>query len=294
METTLTINSHHVPVKNLDKVFWPEDGFTKGDIMRYYAEIWPVLAPHLTNRPVSLVRYPEGITGNFFYQKDVPKPPKWLTTCPISSGDRIIRYAVFNNLESLIWSINLGCIEVHPWLSRLENLTCPTYIIIDLDPMEPAVFSDAATIALRFRLLLKELRLQSFPKISGATGIHIYIPIAPRYTFHQTSTFVKKLGDIIIQNDPKLATNERKITDRGGKVYIDHLQNLEGKTIASVYSIRPFPKAPVSMPVSWEELPDCHPSMFTIVTAPERIRRTGDLFKPLLTLEQTLPEEFLS
>ncbi|HOP73553.1 MAG TPA: non-homologous end-joining DNA ligase [Bacillota bacterium] len=294
METTLTINSHHVPVKNLDKVFWPEDGFTKGDIMRYYADIWPVLAPHLTNRPVSLVRYPEGITGNFFYQKDVPKPPKWLTTCPIPSDDRIIRYAVLNNLESLIWSINLGCIEVHPWLSRLENLTCPTYIIIDLDPMEPAVFSDAATIALRFRLLLKELRLQSFPKTSGATGIHIYIPIAPRYTFRQTSTFVKKLGDIIIQNDPKLATNERKITDRGGKVYIDHLQNLEGKTIASVYSIRPFPKAPVSMPVSWEELPDCHPSMFTIVTAPERIRRTGDLFKPLLTLEQTLPEEFLS
>ncbi len=294
MDTTLTINEHRIPVKNLDKVFWPEDGFTKGDVMRYYAEIWPVLGPHLANRPVSLVRYPEGITGDFFYQKDVPKPPEWLTTCPIPSDGRVIRYAVLNNPESLIWSVNLGCIELHPWLSRLDNLHRPTYIIIDLDPMEPAVFSDAVTVALRFRLLLKELGLQAFPKTSGATGVHIYIPIAPRYTFRQTGTFVKKLGEVIIQHDPQLATNERKVSERDGKVYIDHLQNLEGKTIASVYSIRPFPKAPVSIPVTWEELPDCHPSMFTIVTAPERIQRIGDLFKPLLTLEQTLPEEFLS
>jgi DNA polymerase LigD, polymerase domain len=277
-------------LKNLDKVFWPDDGYKKGDIMRYYSEIWPYIRPHLFNRPVSLVRYPEGISGNFFYQKDVPEPPSWVETVIVKSEERLINYAMINRLETLIWSVNLGCIEVHPWLSTITSIDHPTYIIFDLDPMEPAVFSDAVKIALSIRTILRELNLQSFPKISGATGIHIYLPIHTGYAYKQTSNFVKQMGILIINALPALATNERQVAKRAGKVYIDHLQNLKGKTIASVYSIRPFPGAPVSTPVSWDELPDCHPSMFTIQTVPKRLQKVGDIFQPLLSLKQKLPE----
>lgn len=293
MQNTIIINQQKIPVKNLEKVFWPDDGFKKGDIMQYYAEMWPFIAPHLLNRPVSLVRYPEGINGNFFYQKDIPNPPPWVQTVPIQSDNRVIQYGLINNLETLIWSVNLGCIEVHPWLSTIEDLKTPSYVIFDLDPMEPAVFSDAVRIASFIKIILKELSLQSFPKISGATGIHIYLPIMKKYSFKQTSLFVKNIGEIIIKSFPTLATNERKIAKRAGKVYIDHLQNLAGKTIASVYSIRPFRGAPVSIPVTWDEMPDIHPSMFTILTAPSRVKKKGDLFKPLLYLNQELPTDIL-
>lgn len=293
MQANITVNNSKIPVKNLDKIFWPEEGYTKADIIKYYAQIWPLLAPHLQDRPVSLVRYPEGINGSFFYQKDVPNPPPWVSTIPLQSEDRVVNYAMINNLETLIWSINLGCIEVHPWLSTRQALDYPTYVIFDLDPMEPAIFSDAVKIAHFIHLLLKELSLQAFPKISGATGIHIYLPINPNYSYKETSAFVKRVGEMIIKSFPSLATNERKVVNRAGKVYIDHLQNLKGKTIASVYSIRPFPKAPVSIPVSWDELPDCHPSMFNVQTAPERLRKKGDLFQPLLNLFQTLPDSLM-
>ena len=289
VETTLNINSHRIPVKNLDKIYWPADGYTKGDVMHYYAQVWPWLAPHLQNRPVSLVRYPDGITGKFFYQKDIPEPPPWVESLPIQSSHRVVNYVMINNLETLLWSVNLGCIEVHPWLSTIERLDYPSYLIFDLDPMEPAGFSEAVTVAECIHVLLNQLGLQAFPKISGATGIHIYLPIKPIYTYGQTSGFVKNIGDIIIKTFPGLATNERKIANRGGKVYIDHLQNAEGKTIASVYSIRPFPAAPVSLPVTWEELPDCHPALFTIKTAFTRLQKVGDLFQPLLSLKQELP-----
>ncbi len=147
METTIQINNYQIPVKNLDKEFWPVEKYTKPDIMKYYAQVWPYLAPHLANRPVSLVRYPEGIAGSHFYQKNISEPPLWVQTCLIASDEREINYAVINNLETLIWSVNLGCIEVHPWLSRIEALDYPTYVIFDLDPMAPATLSDAVKIA---------------------------------------------------------------------------------------------------------------------------------------------------
>lgn len=291
MKQTVMIHQNRIPVTNLDKLFWIAEGITKADIMKYYVLVWPYLEPHLKDRPVSLVRYPEGVSGKFFYQKDVPDPPLWVTTLPLKAGDRIIQYCLINNLETLIWSVNLGCIEVHPWLSKLPKLENPTYIIIDLDPMAPADFNDTVRVALLFKALLDELKLRAFPKVSGATGIHIYLPLRPVYSYSQTSTFVKHLGELIIRACPDLATNERKVASRAGKVYIDHLQNLKGKTIAAVYSLRPFQGAPVAMPVEWEELPDSHPAMFTIKTAPARLNHKGDLFRPLLTLMQELPEE---
>jgi bifunctional non-homologous end joining protein LigD len=288
--TTIAINNYKIPVKNLDKIFWPVEGYTKADIMKYYAAVWPYLGPHLANRPVSLVRYPEGITGEHFYQKDVPEPPPWTESALIESDERFINYILINNLETLIWSVNLGCIEIHPWLSTAQALDFPSYVIFDLDPMAPATFHNAVKIAQLVKVVLTELKLQAFPKISGATGIHIYLPLNPRYTYKQTSQFVKNIAGMIIKAYPQLATNERKVSERGGKVYIDHLQNLKGKTIASVYSLRPFPQAPVSVPVRWEELPDCHPAMFTIQTALARIQQKGDLFKPLFEIRQELPE----
>lgn len=293
MEQTVMIHQNRIPVTNLDKLFWTAEGITKADIMKYYAAVWPFLEPHLKDRPVSLVRYPEGVSGKFFYQKDVPDPPDWVATLPLASEDRVINYCLINNLETLIWSVNLGCIEVHPWLSQLPELENPTYVIIDLDPMAPADFNDTVRVAQLFKALLDELKLRTFPKISGATGIHIYLPLRPIYSFRQTSIFVKHLGELIIHTYPDLATNERKVAARAGKVYIDHLQNLKGKTIASVYSLRPFRGAPVAMPVEWKELPDSHPAMFTIETAMKRLNHKGDLFRPLLTLMQELPEEML-
>ncbi|MGE5557198.1 MAG: non-homologous end-joining DNA ligase [Bacillota bacterium] len=286
----LSIDGHQIPVKNLDKIFWPGEGITKGDVMRFYAQIWPALAPHLLDRPLSLVRYPEGIKGNYFYQKNCPDAPVWVETVPIKSGERVLRYSVANNLAALIWGVNLGCIEIHPWLSKKENLGNPTYVIFDLDPMPPAQFPQAVQIALAVKKLLDQLNLQAFPKTSGATGIHIYLPVKPVYAYEKTSSFVRKIGRIIINVYPDLATDERIVKKRAGKVYIDHLQNLKGKTIASVYSIRPFPGAPVSTPVSWDELPLAKPADFTRDIVLNRIRARGDLFRPLLELAQILPE----
>ncbi len=289
----LQINGHLIPVKNLDKIFWPREGLTKGDVMEYYISIWSYLAPHLKDRPLSLVRYPEGIDGSFFYQKNFPDPPPWVETLPLASEDRIINYVMANNLETLVWAVNLGCIEVHPWLSTRWHLENPTYIIFDLDPMEPATFRDAVEVAFALKTLTDHLQLQTFPKLSGATGLHLYLPLRPVYSYQETSTFVKRLGEAVIRVLPRLATNERKVSDRTGKVYIDHLQNLKGKTIASVYSLRPFPGAPVSMPVSWAELPHVEPHSFTIHTARARLDAVGDLFAPLLTLQQELPAELI-
>lgn len=297
MPATLTqqiqINGHLIPVKNLDKIFWPREGLTKGDVMEYYISIWPYLAPHLKDRPLSLVRYPEGIDGPYFYQKNFPDPPPWVETLPLASEDRIINYVMANNMETLVWAVNLGCIEVHPWLSTSRHLETPTYIIFDLDPMEPATFRDAVEVAFALKTLTDHLQLQTFPKLSGATGLHLYLPLRPVYSYQETSTFVKRLGEAVIRVLPHLATNERKVSDRAGKVYIDHLQNLKGKTIASVYSLRPFPGAPVSMPVSWAELPHVEPHSFTIYTARARLDAAGDLFAPLLALQQELPAELL-
>lgn len=293
-QETLLVDGYQVPVTNLDKIFWPEERITKGDIMEYYIKIWPFLAPHLKGRPLSLVRYPEGIDGQFFYQKNFPNAPPWVETIPIPSEERVVNYVVANNLATLIWTVNLGCIEVHPWLSRKENLDRPTYIIIDLDPMPPAAFPETIEVAQAFKTLLDHLGIVGRPKISGATGLHIYLPITPVYSFHQTSTFVKRLGEAIIRVLPHLATNERRVKERAGKVYLDHLQNLRGKTIASVYSLRPFPGAPVSIPITWEELPYAHPRSFNLRTAPDRLSSRGDLFSPLLATEQSLPLELLS
>lgn len=289
----LRIGAYDVPVSNLDKPLWPGEGITKGDLLEYYINVWPWLGPHLLGRPVSLVRYPHGVSGECFYHKDFPDAPAWVERTAIRSEGRVVTYCMANNLATIVWSVNLGCVEVHPWLSRVGCLDRPTYVIFDLDPMAPAGFAEAVEVAQAISILTQRLALVTFPKVSGATGVHIYLPIKPRYTFEQTSTFVRRLGEIVVLAMPSLATAERAVKRREGKVYIDHLQNLRGKTIASAYSVRPFPGAPVSVPCTWDELPQLRPDSFTVRTAPARFGQVGDLFQGLLGLEQDLPEDLL-
>jgi len=290
---TVTVDRQELTVTNLDKVFWPEEGYTKADIMNYYVRVWPLLAPHLRDRPLSLARYPDGITGEYFYQKDCPETPDFVETVEIPSADRVIRYSMANNLPTVIWAVNLGAIEFHPWLSTRYDLERPTYAVFDLDPMPPATYADAVRVAQAIKTLTDRLGLALYPKLSGATGLHLYLPIAPRYTFRQTATFVKRLGEAVIAAMPELATNVRRVSERAGKVYLDHLQNLRGKTIASVYSLRPLPGAPVSLPVTWEELPTTNPPDFLLPKALARLEKVGDLFADLLHLRQELPPELL-
>src|SRR5690554_2999203 len=179
--------------------------------MEYYIKISPLLAPHVHDRPLSLVRYPDGIHNDFFYQKNFPNPPPWVETFAVTSEKRTVHYVMANNLETLIWSVNLGCIEIHPQLSTRHHPHHPTYLIFDLDPMPPATLEEAKQVALALKELSDRLGLQVFPKLSGATKLHLYLPLAPIYTFKQTATFVQRLGEAVIRVFPDLATNERSV-----------------------------------------------------------------------------------
>lgn len=284
------VDGRPIQLTNLEKPLWPMDGYTKADLIRYHAAVAPILLPHLAGRPLTLTRYPDGIDGESFYQKDSPGyTPEWIRTFPVFSKDsnRIIRYIVAEEPATLTWLANQACIEIHPWMSKTNAPEHPDVAIIDLDPTAPAGFEEARWMAFQTRRVLDEMGLTGFPKLSGATGIHIYIPVMPRYTYAITSGLVGVIGSVLSQRFPHQATNERLVRNRKG-VYIDHLQNLPGKTIVAPYSPRPLPGAPVSTPVTWAELERVRPEAFTLATVPTRIDRVGDLFAPVLTEKQSL------
>jgi bifunctional non-homologous end joining protein LigD len=280
-----------VRLSNPDKVFFPDDGYTKGDLVQYYSAIAPLLLPHLAGRALSMSRYPDGITGNTFYEKQCPShAPEWIVRAPIHSSHRgePIEFCTAPDLESLMWVANLGCIEMHPWLSRVERADQPDFAIFDLDPQEGATWDQVGYVAGLVNVLLERLGLAGYPKTSGASGIHIYVPIEPRYPYARVRRFVETLGRMIAAADPDAATMEWDIPKRGPRVFIDHNQNVGGKTIASVYSVRPEAGAPVSTPILWREIGSVAPADFTIATIWERVRQYGDLFGPVLTGGQAL------
>ncbi|MGI6038350.1 MAG: non-homologous end-joining DNA ligase [Limnochordia bacterium] len=270
--TTLTtsiveIDGRRISLSNLDKPLWPQAKITKGDLIHYFYQMAQHLLPHLRDRPLTVTRYPNGIEGDFFYQKQCPAyAPQWIATYTVSSPERNIDYIVANDRATLVWLANQACIELHPWLSRKDNLTFPDRIIIDLDPDPPAGFAHAVQVAKILQGLLETMGLRSFPKTSGATGIHIYIPIEAKYSYRVTSQFVGFLGELLARHQPQLVTNARLIKNRRGRVYVDHLQNLAGKTIVAPYSPRPTPQGTVSAPFPWSELEHIHPEDFTIGT----------------------------
>jgi len=275
---------------SLDKVLWPDDGITKGDLIDYHIKMARVLLPHLKGRPVVFTRYPHGITGKSFYQKNTPAyAPEWLKTFDIPSSERTISYAALEDTESLVWAANQLCIEMHPWLSRADQKDHPDFAVFDFDPMEETDFEDARQLAVALKHLLDMEGIRGFPKTSGATGLQVYVPIKPKYTYDEVRKFVGFFCGVLEKTFPDISTTERLIENRKGRLYLDYLQNARGKTIIAPYCPRPKKGAPVSCPVTWGELEEgACPEDFNIRNMPERIKKMGDLFEPVLSLGQSI------
>ncbi len=288
---------------NLDKVFWPDHGLTKGDLVRYYDRVAGHLIPYLHERPAHLLRYPDGIGGKAFYQKDLPEhTPDWIETEAIPSGPRreTIRYLVVNDAAALLFAANLGSIDIHPWLSLRTRRDRPDWAVFDLDP-GGAPFSEVIRLARAFGKVLRGIGLRPYLKTSGATGLHIYVPIEPIYPYEIVRQFAEAVSTHIAGEHRDIATVERTTSRRRGRVYLDFLQNRRGQTVVPPYAARPVPAASVSAPLDWDELDgDLRPEQFTIRNLPERLDRIGDLFagtlhdrQPLLPAIRKFQERYL-
>ena len=280
-----------IPFTNLDKVLWPEDGLTKGDLIRYYEQVADVLLPYLYERPCHMLRYPDGIHGKAFYQKDAPSHlPDWVETEAIRSESKgaAIRYIIVNDRDTLLVMANLASIDLHPWLSKRRTPDEPDWAVFDLDP-DGSPFADVVKIARTLGKVLRGIGLRPYVKTSGATGIHIYVPVRPGYTYDQTRQFTEAVAILVAKEHEDIATVERVVSRRRGKVYIDFLQNRKGQTIVPPYAVRPRPKAPVSTPLDWDELElDLDPTAFNLRTILPRIEKRGDLFEGTLRDRQDL------
>jgi len=292
---TLKLNHHTIRFAHPGKIFWPKEGITKGQLLEYYRDIAPTILPYLKDRPESLNRFPGGITGESFYQKNIgPQVPSWLKTTTIHSDstEADIRYLLAQDEATLAYMINLGCIELNPWSSRVKHLDRPDWCIIDLDP-EAVSFEAVIATAQAVHAVLDELKIPSYPKTSGATGLHIYIPLGAQYSYDQAKLFAELIVRLTHSRLPKITSIERSPKKRQGKVYLDYLQNRHGQTLAAPYSVRPRPDATVSTPLHWDEVTDgLSPAQFTIHNTHDRLAQHGDLWQPVLgpgiDLEQVL------
>jgi bifunctional non-homologous end joining protein LigD len=297
-QAEVTINGRTVKLTNLGKPFWPELGITKGDLLRYYAEVAPVLLPHLNDRAMVMKRYPNGAHGEFFFQKRAPVPrPDWIEICSIEhSSQSIIDFPIVRDLASLLWIVNLGCIDLNQWYARCDDVDRPDYLHFDLDPVEGAHFGRVREVALLVHEALDALNIPNLAKTTGSRGIHVYVPIVRGPTQKQVWTFAKEFAQSMARLHPNLITAEYRIAKRPkGHVLVDYNQNAWGRTLASVYSVRPKPRAPVSTPVTWDEIADgIEIEDFRLDNVPGRFRKLGDLWKPLLQQRGRLKlEKFL-
>jgi bifunctional non-homologous end joining protein LigD len=283
------VTANEVKLSSADRVLFPEDGITKGDLFSYYERIGPTIVPHLRDRPFTMKRFREGIVAPGFFQKQAPKGmPSWIATRqfethPREGGSRLVDFPLVNSVEAVLWMVQMHCIDMNAWYSRVDNPGRPDYVVFDLDPPdEPGGFALAIEVAHLVRELLNELELPGYVKTSGADGIHILAPIQRRAGFDDTYAFAEGVGRLLEERHPGKVTTEWLKKKRSG-VLLDHRQNGWGKTIASAYSVRPKPGAPVSTPLQWDELtPDVRPRDFTMEVALERVERLGDLFAPVL------------
>jgi bifunctional non-homologous end joining protein LigD len=279
------IDGRELRLSNLNKVFWPDEGYTKGDLVAYYLNVAELIVPHLAERPLTMKRMPDGIDGPFFYEKSAPSHvPDWIGRCKVHSQDSktgVIDYMTIDDAAGLLYVANLGCIEFHPLHSRCEDVDHPDYLFFDLDPFPPYTYDDVLTVAQHIKALLDQLGLTAYPKTSGATGMQIYLPVQRgTYTYEQVRAFVGACGRLILHADPDRVTMTWKIADRAGKIFIDHNMNRSGANISAAYSLRPEPRAPVSTPLTWEEVFEggFEPTDFRIDNVMERLARVGDLF----------------
>lgn len=277
---------HEPALTNLEKVYWPEEGYTKGELIAYYREVASVLLPYLKDRPQSLHRHPNGIAGKSFFQKDVRKqpPPDWVETVviPPDSGQKPLTYLLCQNEATLLYLANLGCIEINPWNARVGTLEHPDYLILDLDP-EDAPFANVIDAAVTIRKLLERAGAPSLCKTSGKRGLHVVVPLGAHYDCDQARQFAELIATLVHQERPETTSLVRSPALRQGKVYLDFLQNRRGQTLVAPYSVRPYPGATVSTPLYWREVKKgLHPSAFTIKTMPRRLNKVGDLWEPVL------------
>jgi bifunctional non-homologous end joining protein LigD len=286
----------NLKLSNLDKVFFPKEGITKGDLIEYYRAVAPVLVPHLRDRPFTMIRYPDGIESEHFFQKDAPSHmPEWIPRVPFLVSTREaprrkkwVKFALVNEEAALLWMVNMGCVDMNTWYSRVDKPERPDFVLFDLDPSPDVGFRETVQVALLVKQALDAFGLVGFPKTSSADGMHVLVPIERRYTYDETREFAEIVGRAIARTHRGLATTEWTKAKRRG-VLIDANQNGEGKTIASVYSVRPRPGAPVSTPLRWEEVSeDLDPLSFTMDVVLERIRTHGDLFEGVLKTRQRL------
>jgi bifunctional non-homologous end joining protein LigD len=282
---TLRVDGKDVQLTNLDKPFWPELGITKGDLIQYYADVAPLLLPHIRDRAMVMKRYPHGAAGEFFFMKRAPSPrPQWIRTCAIDHGSKgVIDFPVIDDLPSLLWVINLGCIDLNQWYATCDDVDTPDYVHFDLDPGSaswPQVLEAARIV----HDALETLKMPAYAKTTGSKGIHVYVPIVRGPGQKDVWTFAKALAQELANRHPKLLTSEYKVAKRPkGHVLVDYNQNAWGRTLASVYSVRPHPRACVSTPVTWQEIDrGIRIEDFRLDNVRARFARTGDLFKPLL------------
>ena len=262
---------------HLDKVFWPDEQITKGNLINYYNTVYKYIIPYLRNRPQSMKRTPNGITGQSFFQKDVKEiAPDWAKTIilPADNNEKEIEYLICNDKDTLLYMVNLGCIEINPWNSTINHLDNPDYVVIDLDPSEKNSFEDVITTANVIKEIIDKAGATSYCKTSGSTGLHIYIPLGAKYTYDESRLFAELIANLAAQQIPEIATVERSLNKRHDKLYIDFLQNKKGQTLAAPYSARPKPGATVSMPLEWDEVkPGLQIAQFTIKNALQRIEQ---------------------
>jgi bifunctional non-homologous end joining protein LigD len=292
------VEGKRLTLSNLDKVLYPATGFTKGQVIDYYARIAPALLPHLKGRPVTMKRYPDGVDGEYFYEKNAPKHrPEWVKTAPIWSrhNRRHINYLLVEDLPTLIWLANLASLEIHPSLALAEDINCPTMMVFDLDPGAPANIVQCSRVGIWLRDIFEHWGLECFPKTSGSKGLQIYVPLNTPTTYDVTKPFAHALAQLLEHEHPELVVSDMKKEVRTGKVFVDWSQNDEHKTTVSLYSLRAREHPTVSTPVTWEEVEralkkkDARLLVFEAPQVVERFEKMGDLHAPVLRLKQKLP-----
>jgi bifunctional non-homologous end joining protein LigD len=290
------VEGRRLKLSNLDKVLYPAVGFTKGEVIDYYTRISPVLLPHLRGRPLTLKRYPDGVEGQYFYEKQCPSHrPDWVRTEPVKADGKVIDFCVVDDLPSLVWTSNLADLELHTSLSLAEDVQRPTMVVFDLDPGPPAAILECAQVGMWLRDTFDELGLESFPKTSGSKGLQVYVPLNTPVTYEQTKPFARALARLLEKQHPDQVVSSMKKELRKGKVFVDWSQNNDFKTTVCVYSLRAKERPMVSTPVTWDELENAlsrnDPKLleFDYEEVLKCTDEAGDLFRPVLELRQTLP-----
>ncbi len=292
----VSFDSKRVKLTHLSKVLYPETGFTKAEVLDYYARIGSIVLPYLENRPLTLKRYPNGVDQEHFYEKQCPSfHPKWIQTTKVQGEEKVINFCMANDLASLIWVANLASLELHTSLSLCEDIMRPTMIVFDLDPGPPATLLNCIEIGLELRKILQDLGLQSFPKTSGGKGLHLYIPLNTPVTYDETKPFAHAIAELMEKRRRGMVTSNMRKDLRSGKVFVDWSQNDDHKTTVCAYSLRARVRPTVSAPVEWKECEralkkqDISNLIFDAPSMLKRIERKGDIFAPVRNLKQELP-----